>query len=116
MVACFAYGCDQLSTTKQSALKEESFGVRGNCAMCKRTIEKAAAVEGVYQAVWDKKNKKIDVAFDSIKTTDLVIHESIAMAGYDTDKMNGDTAAYNNLHACCQYDQGMEMSLSAEKK
>jgi len=33
----------------------DSYGVRGNCGICKNTIEKAAnSVEGVTTANWDK--------------------------------------------------------------
>ena len=42
-----------------------TFGVRGNCSMCKATIEKAAtSVEGVAKAEWDVNKKKIDISFD----------------------------------------------------
>ena len=37
---------------------EISFGVRGNCGMCKSTIEEAAnSVEGVAKADWDVEKK-----------------------------------------------------------
>ena len=26
-------------------------------------------------------------------------------AGYDTDQVRGNDTAYNNLHACCQYER-----------
>ena len=42
-----------------------SFGVRGNCSLCKTTIEKAAnSVQGVARAIWDVDKKKIDVSFN----------------------------------------------------
>ena len=46
--------------SKEMATKDISFGVRGNCGMCKRTIEKAAnSVEGIANANWDKDKKLI---------------------------------------------------------
>ncbi|MCF6280482.1 MAG: cation transporter [Flavobacteriaceae bacterium] len=90
----------------------ETFGVRGNCGMCKATIEKAANnLEGVIKAVWDRENKKVDVSYDSNKTNILEIHKAIAKSGYDTDLVKGDDSVYDNLPGCCQYDRDMEMSL-----
>jgi len=59
------------------AMTELSFGVRGNCGMCKSTIEKAAnGVEGVASANWDVDKKKIDVSFDDSKTDAMAIHKA----------------------------------------
>ncbi len=93
------------------------FGVRGNCGMCKTTIEKAAnSVEGVFSAVWDKEAKKIDVSFDASKTDAKVIHNAIAASGYDTESVKANDGAYSNLPGCCQYDKEMEMNISTKKK
>ena len=41
------------------AVTSATFGVRGNCGMCKSTIEKAVnAIDGVAKANWDKDKKK----------------------------------------------------------
>ncbi|MFB9057854.1 heavy-metal-associated domain-containing protein [Mariniflexile ostreae] len=88
-----------------------SFGVRGNCSMCKKTIEKAAnAVEGVSSATWDVDKKKIDVSFDDTKTDEMTIHKAIATSGYDTDKASGNLNAYESLPGCCKYDHDMKMN------
>ncbi|MFL1013088.1 heavy-metal-associated domain-containing protein [Flavisericum labens] len=88
-----------------------TFGVRGNCAMCKSTIEKAVnGVEGVASVNWDVDKKKIDVSFDNKKTDAMAIHKAIAASGYDTEKVLGDEVAYNNLPSCCQYDHEMTMN------
>lgn len=103
--------------SEHSTISMASFGVRGNCGMCKKTIEKAAnSVEGVSKAVWDKEQKKIDVSFDSSETNEMAIHEAIAASGYDTEKVNGSEAAYKNLSGCCKYDHDMEMNQKGEKK
>ncbi len=97
--------------SKEIALAEMSFGVRGNCGMCKTTIEKAAnSVEGVAEANWDVDKKKIDVSFDETKTDVMSIHKAIAASGYDTEKVAGDLEAYKNLPGCCKYDHEMEMN------
>lgn len=112
----------EAETTKTEASKEMaitnlSFGVRGNCGMCKKTIEKAAkSVEGVESAIWDVDQKKIDVTFDDDKTNAMKIHNAIAASGYDTEKVAGSEAAYKNLPGCCQYDHEMPMNQTGDIK
>tara|TARA_R100000789_G_scaffold77770_1_gene73065 strand:+ start:695 stop:1093 length:399 start_codon:yes stop_codon:yes gene_type:complete len=97
--------------SKDMAMTDLSFGVRGNCGMCKSTIEKAANnVEGVATATWDVDKKKIAVSFDESKTNEMAIHKAIAASGYDTEKAIGDLDAYDNLPGCCKYDHTMEMN------
>ncbi len=103
--------------SKDMAMTNLSFGVRGNCGMCKNTIEKAAnGVEGVASANWDVDKKKIDVSFDDTKTDAMAIHKAIAASGYDTEKVVGDLEAYDGLPGCCKYDHAMEMNQSGETK
>lgn len=103
--------------SKEIAMTDLSFGVRGNCGMCKTTIEKAAnGVEGVESANWDVDKKKIDVSFDSSKTDAMAIHKAIAASGYDTEKVAGSEEAYNGLPGCCKYDHNMAMNQSGEIK
>jgi copper chaperone CopZ len=102
---------NKTEVSKEMAIKDISFGVRGNCGMCKRTIEKAANnVEGVATAAWDVDKKKIAVSFDESKTNEMAIHKAIAASGYDTEKVNGDLDAYEGLPGCCKYDHSMEMN------
>jgi len=101
----------EVSTTAE--LTSISFGVRGNCSMCKSTIEKAAiGVDGVAEADWNVDQKKIDVTFDTSKTSDMAIHNAIAASGYDTEKVQANTNAYDEIPMCCQYDHNMEMSIT----
>lgn len=103
--------------SKEIATTNLSFGVRGNCGMCKNTIEKAAnSVEGVTAANWDKDKKKVDVSFDSSKTDVMAIHNAIAAVGYDTEKVAGSEKAYDGLPGCCKYDHAMTMNQSGEVK
>ncbi|MFT5958547.1 MAG: mercuric ion binding protein [Polaribacter sp.] len=92
------------------------FGVRGNCGMCKKTIEKAAnGVAGVSNAIWDVNQKKIAVSFDDRKTGVAAIHTAIAASGYDTEKEAGNEKAYDGLPGCCKYDREMTMNVSSEE-
>lgn len=97
----------------KTAMIDIFFGVRGNCGMCKSTIEKAAnGVDGVASANWDVDKKRIDVSFDANKTGAMTIHEAIAASGYDTEKVAGNKEAYENLPGCCKYDHEMKMNQS----
>jgi len=103
--------------SKEMAMAETTFGVRGNCGMCKTTIEKAAnSVDGVAEADWNVDKKQIEVTYEDSKTDAMAIHKAIAASGYDTEKVDGDEEAYKNLPNCCQYDHDMKMNQSGETK
>ena len=88
-----------------------TFGVRGNCGMCKKTIEDAAnSVEGVASAIWDVDQKKIDISYDDSKIDAVAIHTAIAASGYDTEQVAGNEEAYDGLPGCCKYDHAMVMN------
>ena len=110
-----ALSCQQNKKIETIVVKQEvsivdpdiSFGVRGNCGMCKTTIEKAAlSVDGVEEASWSITSKILDVKtasnLDSIK-----IHEAVANSGYDTELVLAVDENYNNLLGCCQYNREM---------
>jgi mercuric ion binding protein len=98
--------------SKEMAMVDVAFGVRGNCGMCKSTIEKAAkGVEGVFKATWDVDKKNVEVSFDDTKTDVLSIHNAIAASGYDTEEVAGSEQAYKDLPGCCKYDHEMEMNI-----
>ena len=113
--SCSKKSKNNTSTTteisKDLANKEISFGVRGNCGMCKTTIEKAAnSLDGVSSATWNIDEKTIVVSYDSLNMNELSIHNAISEAGYDTEKVLGNLEASNNLPGCCQYDHSMVMN------
>ena len=115
LTSCNTSSKNNTSTTKEIskdiAIKEISFGVRGNCGMCKSTIEKAAnSLDGVSSATWNIDQKTILVSYDSLNINELSIHNAISASGYDTEKVLGNLEAYNNLPGCCQYDHEMEMN------
>ena len=103
-------------TTTTTVLKTEgttaSFGVRGNCGMCKKTIETAAnSLEGVTNANWNSTQKNMTVSIDTTKTNVLDVATSVAASGYDTALSTGNIEAYNSLPGCCKYDRDMAMNL-----
>ncbi len=80
------------------------FGVSGNCELCRERIEKAAkSVNGVKNAVWDVKTKKIQATYDSSQVEPDFIQKAIAGAGHDTEKFVATDEVYKKLPACCAY-------------
>ncbi|MFN4254832.1 MAG: heavy-metal-associated domain-containing protein [Saprospiraceae bacterium] len=85
--------------------KTETVKIYGNCGMCEKIIEKAAAQNGTAKADWDMDTKMAKITFDSTKTTLDEVLKSIAAAGYDSDRFRAPDEVYQNLHGCCQYDR-----------
>ena len=84
---------------------ETSFGVKGNCKMCKKTIETSALnLDGVHKAEWDVQSKQIDLVYDDQLVELMTIHNAIASSGYATDLVDLNQEAYDNLPLCCKYD------------
>ena len=94
-------------TGKVKPLKIE-FKVEGVCDMCKSVIENAAYVKGVKIATWDKATGNMSVVYRPEKTNEDAIHQNIAKAGYDTDKLKATAEDYGKLPKCCRYRDGLE--------
>ena len=76
--------------------------------MCEERIEDAALIKGVKMAEWDLETGQIKVVFVSKKVSEMEIHEAIAGAGHDTDKLNASDKAAGNLPECCRYRDGVQ--------
>lgn len=94
-----------LSAAKAQDVKTDTFKVWGNCGMCKKTIEKAANVNGVQKAEWNRETKVFTLVYNPAVTTNEKIQKAIAAAGYDTENFTGDDKAYEKLPGCCHYDR-----------
>ena len=113
-------GCDNNKKTEIVTVKHQtsitnpeiSLGVRGNCGMCKTTIQKAAlSVDGVEEASWDIQTKVLDIRTNSnLDSITIKIHNAVAKSGYDTELVLANSEDYNNLPGCCQYNREMEIS------
>ena len=92
---------------------ETSFGVKGNCGMCKETIESAAnSLDGVITADWNKETKQLSLVYDSQIIDLLSVHQAIANSGYGTELVDYDMDKYENLPLCCKYDPLMEVKIN----
>ncbi len=88
---------------QDTKLITETFGVRGNCGMCKDRIEEAVDVVGVKRASWDEKSETLTISFNPSKISLDEIHRIIAKIGHTTSLYKADPTAYENLHHCCKY-------------
>lgn len=98
----FSYHC---SAQNIANTKTETVKIYGNCGMCEKTIEKAAAQKGIAKADWNTDTKMAQITFDSTQTTLNDVLKRIAAAGYDSNQFRATDEAYHNLHGCCQYDR-----------
>ncbi len=85
--------------------KTATVKIHGNCGMCEKVIEKAAAQKGAAKADWDTESNMAQITFDSTKTTLDDVLKRIAAVGYDSEKFRAPDEVYKNLHGCCQYDR-----------
>lgn len=90
---------------KAASTKTETFKVYGNCESCKARIEKAAKIEGVFKAEWNKDTKLLTLVFDPTKAKSDDVQKKIAAVGHDTEKYKADDKTYNSLPSCCKYDR-----------
>jgi len=104
LVLLFFFGS---SAFAQSAQKD-TIKVWGNCGMCKKTIETAAAKAGASVASWDTETRILSVSYNGKKTSAEKIQKAVAAAGYDTRDFTAPDAAYDKLHGCCKYDRKAE--------
>lgn len=103
IIAVLAFVFNSNNSAIAANPKTETLKVSGNCDMCKARIEKAAKIDGVTKAEWNKKDKTLTATFDPAKTSIDAIGKKIAEAGHDNDKAKATDKAYDKLPGCCQY-------------
>jgi hypothetical protein len=87
----------------QDKIVKANIKVYGNCAMCKNRIETALDRSGIKLATWDTKTKNLEIVYNTHKVSEQQIHEWIAAAGHDTDKIKATDETYSQLPFCCLY-------------
>ena len=96
--------------TTEIIKSDVTFGVRGNCGMCKSTIESATmSIEGVDTASWSTESKMISINVSTEINDQLIndIHNAIAKSGYDTELSTAVDEDYDKLPMCCKYNREM---------
>ena len=99
--------------TAEIITSDLTFGVRGNCGMCKSTIESATmSIEGVDTATWSTESKMISINITSEINDQFIndIHNAIAKSGYDTELSTALDEDYDKLPMCCKYNREMVIS------
>lgn len=84
---------------------ETEFKVYGACGMCKDRIEAAATIDGVSFAEWSQDKQMLTLHYDADQVDLEKVHQRIADAGHDTEKVRADDEVYNSLPACCHYER-----------
>ena len=120
--ACIMWflGCKENVVIKNKVEKSEvsniisadySIGVKGNCGMCKFTIEQAVKdLDFVKKAEWGIKSKILDITFENSKIYNLdILNKAINDSGYETMNSTANQTAYDNLPGCCKYDRSMQV-------
>lgn len=102
---CLFVAGSSFSFQASASDKTDTVKVLGNCESCKARIEKAAKSAGASVADWSEETLVLTVTFDEAKTNMLAIEKQIAFVGHDTRHLKASTAAYAQLHSCCQYDR-----------
>ena len=99
-----------VTKTTEIIKSDVTFGVRGNCGMCKSTIESATmSVEGVDTASWSTESKMISINVSTEINDQFIndIHNAIAKSGYDTELSTALDEDYDKLPMCCKYNREM---------
>ena len=101
-----------VTKTAEIIKSDITFGVRGNCGMCKSTIESATmSVEGVDTASWSTESKMISINVSTEINDQFIndIHNAIAKSGYDTELSTALDEDYDKLPMCCKYNREMDI-------
>ena len=102
-------------TVKSEVLTEMqsdfSIGVKGNCGMCKATIEKTVKeLDFVVEAAWRIQSKILDIKFNNPANFDLdKLNTALTESGYETMNITAKQASYDALPMCCKYDRNMQV-------
>ena len=103
-----------LSVNAQSDKSERTIGIKtqtikvyGECDMCKKRIENAAAkVDGIISAIWNPDTKLLKIKYSIFKKESAEnVQKAIAFVGYDTEKYTATNTSYNALPDCCRYSR-----------
>jgi mercuric ion binding protein len=92
-----------LPVLAQDEIVTKKLRVEGNCGSCKKRIEEASYVKGVKRAEWDKTTDTLTVTYNSSKTNEETILQSVAKAGHSSPQVAATDKAYNKLPECCKY-------------
>ncbi len=94
-----------INSQSKGSISSGQFKVSGNCEMCKKTIEEAAAIKGVRKAEWNKETQILSVEYNGAVTEPREVLRKVAYAGYDNEQYLAPDKAYEALKTCCRYER-----------
>jgi mercuric ion binding protein len=103
LFAFLIFSFTAISAQDKKDISTEKIKVSGTCGQCKKRIEKAAYIDGVKRAEWDRTTKELTVTYRPSKTSVKQIEEHIAQAGHDAGSVKATDSAYAELPGCCAY-------------
>ena len=104
-VNSFAQMHDHSKMAGMSSTKTETIKVWGKCESCQARIEKAAKIDGITKASWNKDTKVLTLVYDPSMVNSDQVQKSIAAVGHDTEKYKAEDKIYNSLPSCCRYER-----------
>jgi copper chaperone CopZ len=81
----------------------DTLSVSGVCDMCKKRIETALDVSGVWVAEYNPQTEKLFVVYKRKKITLEEISKLLNDVGHDTELSKAPDEIYENIHGCCRY-------------
>ena len=115
----YAQGHDhsQMGTSKpkvdpqmeMAKVKVVTIKVWGECETCKVRIEKAAKLDGVTNAIWNKDTKILSLVYNPSQISSDNVQKKIAAVGHDTEKFTANDKAYAKLNECCKYTRRINL-------
>ena len=108
--ACIAFNTASAQSNKSErtpGIETQSVKVYGECGMCKKRIEKAAAtVSGITSAIWDEGTKQLAVQYKTTEKDAIDnLQKKMASVGHDTEAYTATDKAYESLPGCCHYER-----------
>lgn len=101
VLACVSIFQNTFATTTH--YETATFKVSGTCNMCKDRIESALKSNaGVQSASWDVDTKIVTVSYNPHTVSVDQLHQIVADAGHDTDKIKASSTSHQSLPECCQ--------------
>lgn len=91
-----------LSASAQSKVAD-TIHVNGVCEMCKKRIEQALDVKGIWLAEWNMETKKLYVVYKPKRISKQEIGALLAAVGHDNELAKASDEVYEGIHGCCKY-------------
>jgi periplasmic mercuric ion binding protein len=92
-----------ITTTFAQSKMADTIQVSGVCDMCKKRIEQALDVKGIWIAEWNATTQKLYVVYKPKKISRQEIGELLAAVGHDNEIVQATDEVYDSIHGCCKY-------------